>query len=107
MVVAGPHLFVADQNDSTVIELDIATGGLVKVLFGSQFGFNGPAAMVVAGPDLFVANADAPTLSELDIATGSLVRVISGPEYQLNPPGPMVVAGPDSVRGGQRRQLRY
>ncbi len=95
MVVAGPDLFVADLNDSTVIELDVATGGLVRELFGSQYGFNRPGAMVVDGPDLFVANADAPTIDEVDIATGSLVRVIAGAKYVLNPPGPMAVAGPD------------
>ncbi|HXR23149.1 MAG TPA: hypothetical protein VN786_11385, partial [Acidimicrobiales bacterium] len=95
MVVAGPDLFVADLNDSTVIELDIATDAFVRALFGPQYGFNGPEAMVAAGPDLFVANSDAPTIVEVDIATGSLVRVISGPEYRLNPPGPMAVAGPD------------
>src|SRR5580700_1541396 len=53
MVVAGPDLFVADLNDSTVIELDIATGAPVRELFGPKYGFNGPAAMVVSGPDLF------------------------------------------------------
>jgi hypothetical protein len=95
MVVAGPDLFVADFNDSAVLELDVATGAFVRQLFGPQYGFNGPSSMVVAGPDLFVANSGAPTIVEVAVATGSLVRVISGAEYELNPPGPMALAGPD------------
>ena len=94
-MVAGPDLFVANSDAPTIVEVDIATGSLVRVISGPEYQLNPPGPMAVAGPDLFVVNNGGNSVTELAIATGSLVRVISGSRYGFNNPGTLAVDGQD------------
>jgi hypothetical protein len=83
LAVVGDVLFVAENditdNASSVAEVDISTGSVVKMLSGPAYGFATPSGLAVAGADLFVANeggGNKPVgfVTELDTATGDVVR---------------------------------
>lgn len=106
MAVAGPDVFVANQQDGssgTVTELDASAGALVRVFSAPAYWFWDPAAIAVAGDDLFVTSVKLvtgtetikSTITETDASTGKLVRVISAPAYGLNDPDAMAMSGPD------------
>src|SRR5215467_9623270 len=87
----GTHVWVANFGGNSVTELDAATGALVRVIMGPQYGFNGAIAVSSDGTHVWVANRAGGTthqgsVTELDAATGALVRVIRGAQYGFNMP---------------------
>jgi DNA-binding beta-propeller fold protein YncE len=52
----GTHVWVADSYANAVIELNAATGALVKVLRGSRYDFLGPVGIDSDGTNVWVAN---------------------------------------------------
>jgi YVTN family beta-propeller protein len=38
----GTHVWVANEGNNTVTELDASTGALVQVISGSSYGFDSP-----------------------------------------------------------------
>jgi DNA-binding beta-propeller fold protein YncE len=106
MAVDGDELFVADSGDNSVSEVDVASGGPVRVFQASSDSSDEPVAMAVTGPDLFVANADlalegsgtayeGSSVTEFNASTGALVSTLSSPEYMFEEPDALAVAGPD------------
>ena len=76
MTAAAGHVWVVDTGGgNSVTELDAKTGGLIRVIRGSAYGFKGPDAIAVIGGHVWVANGGGNTLTELDATTGDLVRV--------------------------------
>ena len=72
-------------------ELNAATGALVRVIAGPQYGFDGAIAVSSDGTHVWVANrfggaTRQGSVTELDAATGALVRVITGTKYRFNGP---------------------
>jgi len=74
-----------------VTELNAATGALVKVLQGPQYGFNQAWAIASDGSHVWVANdndsneeTNYSSVTELDAATGALVKVLSKSRYQFS-----------------------
>ena len=67
----GRILFVANAalsgkgGEPSVVEVNQATGAVVRVISGRTYQFDGPDAMVVDGPDLFVLNGDGNSVTEL------------------------------------------
>ena len=107
--MVGPDLFVASgdlglySGNSSVTELDAATGVLVRVISGPRYDFYSPRALVLAGGLLFVASSGrscepcAPdeSLSLVQPSTGALVRVISAKnsDYELGDLDAMAASG--------------
>jgi DNA-binding beta-propeller fold protein YncE len=73
----GTHVWVADY-DNSVTELDAATGALVQVITGSNYGFDSPVEVNSDGSHVWITNAGNNSVTELDAATGALVQVIGG-----------------------------
>ncbi len=79
-------------TNSSITELDAATGNLVRVISGPKYRLNYSAAISVAGGELWVANGlgtKGGSVTEVSASTGDLVRVISGPAFQFS--------GPDAI----------
>jgi outer membrane protein assembly factor BamB len=97
--VVGQNLFVASGDGGPLVEIDTGTGKLVKAFSGSEYQFDGPAAMLADGPDLFVTDpgtgGTGGSVVELDAATGAVVRVLSAASYGFDEPVAMAAAGPD------------
>ena len=68
----GTHVWVANDADSTVTELDASTGAVVQTIgVGS-----GPDAVSSDGTHVWVANYPDNTVTELDASTGAVVQTI-------------------------------
>lgn len=74
--VTGAHVWVASDLGDSMIELNTATGGLVRILKGQKFGFDAPDQSVFDGTHLWVVNDFGDSVTELNAATGAVVRVI-------------------------------
>jgi hypothetical protein len=98
ILVDGPDLFVANTGGlgtSSLSEVDISSGKLVRSISAPEYRFAGPRAMLLEGATLFVVNTLGRSVTEVNAATGGLVRVLSGPGYGFNRPLAMVLDGPD------------
>jgi hypothetical protein len=67
MVLSGTDLFVANEADQSVTELNASTGALVRVLSAPKYEFDGPVALALRGDDLFVANIGSDSLTEVPV----------------------------------------
>jgi DNA-binding beta-propeller fold protein YncE len=63
-------------SGNAVIELNAATGALVRVISGD--GFSHPIGISSDGSHVWVSNYGGNSVTELSAATGALVRVIKG-----------------------------
>jgi hypothetical protein len=79
-------LFVANETNSSVTEVNASTGALVARLTSAGYGFNRPTAILTSGADVFVANGGGNTLTEFVGSTRALVRRISGTAYRFSEP---------------------
>jgi hypothetical protein len=106
LAVYGPYLWVLSEKvatlgpaagapDGILTEVDAATGQLVQVLNGPQYGMDEVTAMTIDGPDLFVVDAGANQLTEVDASTGRLVGLINSPYFAFAEPRAITSAGPD------------
>ena len=96
LAVSGTHLWVASYDDNFVIEIDAATGALVKKLQGPRYGFNGPTVAASNGTYLWVVNDGGQfhgSVTEIDAATGAPLTVLQGPRYGFNGPSAIAVDG--------------
>jgi hypothetical protein len=85
LAVSGSHLWVTNNANSSVSEIDTTTGAWLGTYRSSAFGFSHPGAIAAVGADVFVANADN-TITEIDGANGGLVRRIVGSTYRIANP---------------------
>ena len=97
MAYASGHLWLANTgpDTSSVVELNPATGRVVRRLRSLRYGFSDPSAMCVAGTNLWVADTGGPALTELDARTGQLVRIV--PSRRVAPAGSYDIQAPISI----------
>jgi YVTN family beta-propeller protein len=57
LAFGGGHLWVTNQANNSVTEIDPSNQSWIATLRASSYGFNQPTAITDAGADLFVANA--------------------------------------------------
>jgi DNA-binding beta-propeller fold protein YncE len=112
-----------ETGESSVTELNAATGKLVKILRGHLDGlkFGGGYAVTVASDrtHVWVADADG-SVFEFSAATGTLIKVLHGHRHQFTDPdaitfdgthvwvtnpGSSLGAGPGLCTGGQVTEL--
>jgi cell division septation protein DedD len=74
------QLWVTNQSDNTVTEVNPSSGSWIATLSATRYGFNQPMAITDSGPDLLVANA-AGSVSEFHASNRKLVRVIRGRQF--------------------------
>ena len=89
LAVSWPDLFVANKGNSSVTEVSILTGQLVRLLTnvkGQPNRIDQPDAVDVGAGGLWVANLASNTLTEYVARTGAFVRTISSPTYALAGP---------------------
>jgi 6-phosphogluconolactonase (cycloisomerase 2 family) len=98
----GTHLWVANfygmtQHGGTlassVTELNLSDGSLVRVLSASSYAFDAPWSLASDGAHLWVANYNGNSLTELNLSNGSLVRVLSDSSYCFNGPSALTSVG--------------
>jgi hypothetical protein len=81
-----------------ITEINARTGGLVRVISGSKYGFDAPSVIVTHGTDIWVLNTEGAhggSVTEIKASSGALVRVISGSRYRFDCPDAMVTNGTD------------
>lgn len=76
LIVDGSHLWVVNANGDSVTELNVATGGLVKVLSGHGYGFDNPIALAVVGKTIWIANGAGNSITVVNSSTGAFVRYL-------------------------------
>src|SRR3974390_950352 len=78
----GTHVWVAEDSSTggvdAVVELNAATGALVRIIKGSSYGFSGTDSVSSDGTHVWVTNSSSFSVTELSAATGALVKVIKG-----------------------------
>jgi hypothetical protein len=91
LAVVGTHLWVGNVGDelltsgSSVTEINLATGLLIRNLSSSEYQFNSPDAIVVTGAHVWVANFEEQmngpqyAVTEIDQESGALVRTMLPP----------------------------
>lgn len=91
----GGDVWVANAYAGTVVELDAATGALVRVLAGTTYRFSYPDAVVTDGTDVWVLNGSHGGITEFEAASGALVQTFSStsPDFQF--PNAMASDGTD------------
>jgi outer membrane protein assembly factor BamB len=61
----------------SMTEINARTGAFERVVSGSSFAFNDPAAFALSGPDVFIADEGGNAVTEVRVVNGALVRVVS------------------------------
>lgn len=69
-----------------IVELDIKTGSLIRVIKDPRAGNDGPVGIAVSGGRVWVANGDGNSILELSAATGMKIRLITSMSDELNSP---------------------
>lgn len=93
--LAGAHLFVANNGNNSVTEVNATTGAFIGTVSGSSFDLRAPTAVRVIGPDAFVTNGSGNSVTEFMTGNRHLVRVISGSTYGFSDPIAMTSANGD------------
>jgi DNA-binding beta-propeller fold protein YncE len=96
IALAGAHgrLYVLSAGGS-VTGIRTASGGLIGVAVGSQFGFNRPKGVAVSGNALFVTNSGSNSVTRIDDRSMTFVKTLRGPGYRLQKPTGAAVDGRD------------
>jgi streptogramin lyase len=92
LAVANGNVWVTNEADNSVSEINASTGTLVKMLRGKTFGFDQPRAIVHISTHLFVANAN-DTVSVITAATSAAAGVLSGKGYGFDNPVALAKSG--------------
>ena len=88
----GSHVWVANNGNESVTELDASTGALIHELSGPSYNFgfadgiDEAGAISSDGVHVWTANPRTNSVTELDASTGALVHVLSGSSYGFSGP---------------------
>ena len=83
---------MANEGDNVITELSAATGAVVKIISGSNYGLDAPDTIVSYGAHIWVVNAGG-SVTELSAFSGALTRVIRGAAYGFDDPSGIAEAG--------------
>lgn len=77
MAFDGTHLWIANSNGNSVIEVNASDGSLVRTLSKGSYRFSGPGAIAFDGSHLWIVNNAGDSVTEVNVKDGSWVRTIS------------------------------
>jgi DNA-binding beta-propeller fold protein YncE len=63
----GSHIWVTNNNDTSVTELNASDGSWVQTLSGGSYGFNNPFGVAFDGSHIWVTNWSGNSVTELSI----------------------------------------
>ncbi len=92
LAYGGGHLWVANESNNSVTEVNPSTGAWIKTITKSADGLDQPAAIIDLGADLFVVNGGG-SVTELLAQNGSLVGQASGPTFGFDNPVAVAAVG--------------
>jgi DNA-binding beta-propeller fold protein YncE len=97
---AGSDVWVANSDYAGgragwISEFSAASGALIRVVAGPEYGLTDPQALAVDSGSVWVADGADGALTEINAADGALIRVVADPQYQFAAPGAIAVAGRD------------
>ncbi len=92
LAYGGGHLWVANQANDSVTEVNPSTGAWIKTITKPADGFDQPAAIIDVGADLFVVNGGG-SVTELLAQNGSLVGHVSGTAFGFDNPVAVAAIG--------------
>lgn len=100
IAAVGSDVWVANSDYAAgrpgwISEFSAASGALIRVVAGREYGLTDPQALAVDSGSVWVADGNGGALTEVNAATGALIRVVAGPRYQFADPGAIAVAGGD------------
>ncbi|HWD95766.1 MAG TPA: hypothetical protein VG246_05035 [Acidimicrobiales bacterium] len=88
IAISGMHVWVANLNYSSIVELNESSGAVVRLIRANSL--NQPLSMAVDHDHLWVANFFGNSVTEFKKETGAVVRVIGA---GINDPGGIAIAG--------------
>jgi outer membrane protein assembly factor BamB len=88
IAISGGHVWVANLDFSSIVELDASNGAVVRLIRANSL--NQPLSMAVDHDHLWVANFFGNSVTEIKKSTGAVVRVIGA---GFNDPGGIAIAG--------------
>ena len=91
----GPDVFVANKSTNAVTEVNIGSGGLVRVV--SEQGLSGPDGIAVNDGRVWVADATSNSATEITASSGAVVGTFTDSEasYGFWDPATVIAAGAD------------
>jgi streptogramin lyase len=92
LAVANGNVWVTNEADNSVSEVNASSGALVKMLTAKSFGFDQPSAIVHIGAHLFVANVNN-TVSIITASTSANAGILSGKSYGFAHPVALAKSG--------------
>ncbi len=92
LAYGGGHLWVANQANNSLTEVNPSTGAWIKTITKPADGLDQPAAIIDVGADLFVVNGGG-SVTELLAQNGSLVGQVSGPTFGFVNPVAVAAVG--------------
>jgi hypothetical protein len=88
IAISGSHVWVANLDYSSIVELNASNGSLVRLIRANSL--NQPLSMAIDGKHVWVANFFGNSVTELKKSNGAVVRVIGA---GIDEPGGIAIAG--------------
>lgn len=95
----GGDLWVTNGYTKPVLEFNVSTGSLVRVIDDPDDRFNNPLGIAATAGDVWVSNSEGPSaMTEINASTGSLVQVVPATgSWTANPRGLSTGPSPATV----------
>lgn len=98
VVTDGTNLYVADSNNNTIRQVEIATGAVTTIAgspgmegatdgTGDAVRFYKPYGLATHGTDLYITDSHNHTIRKLEIATGKVTTIAGSPEKRAHADG--------------------
>jgi serine/threonine protein kinase/cold shock CspA family protein len=87
------HVWVANNSDNSVTELNASNGTWIQTLSGSKYQFNDPTGIADDGTHVWIGNANGYSVTELNASNGAWIQTLSGSKYQFNYPKAIAAEG--------------
>jgi hypothetical protein len=92
LTVSGANIFVADEGNDSVTEVNVAKGGLVRVIAGQ--GLDAPDGIAVSSGNVWVADAASNAATDINATTGAVIATDSDStaDYGFGQPSAVIAA---------------
>ena len=92
LTVSGANIFVADEGNGSVTEVNVANGALVRVITGQ--GLDAPDGIAVSSGNVWVADAASNAATDINATTGAVIATYSDSDgdYGFGQPSAVIAA---------------
>jgi hypothetical protein len=87
------HIWVANEGNNSVTELNASDGSFIRNLSGGSYGFSSPRTLAYDGSDIWIPNLAGNSVTEVNALSGQWVRTFDSGGFGLGAPYQVVFAG--------------